>query len=180
MKERTILNPLRVVNTMTLEEIKEGQQGILIQERDVTKHGVVVRKIKNRERIVLNDKMGEKTIKIVHERFGHIGSSQMIALLTDQLYFRNMNRKIVEHCTKCEVCIKNKSRKSRDFEKMGQLGSAERLFQIMSLDTIGGFAGRRSTKRYLHLLVDHFTRFIYVLISKNQNASEFKTNRQSK
>ena len=43
----------------------------------------------------------------------------------------------------------------------------------MSLDTIGGFAGKRSTKRYLHLLIDHFTRFVYTLTSRNQDASEF-------
>ena len=43
----------------------------------------------------------------------------------------------------------------------------------MSLDTIGGFGGRRSTKKYLHLLVDHFTRFTYSLCSKNQNAQDF-------
>lgn len=45
--------------------------------------------------------------------------------------------------------------------------------QIMSLDTIGGFGGQRSTKRYLHLLVDHFTRFAYILCSKNQLARDF-------
>ena len=29
----------------------------------------------------------------------------------------------------------------------------------MSLDTIGGFGGNGSNKRYLHLLVDHFSRY---------------------
>ncbi len=42
----------------------------------------------------------------------------------------------------------------------------------MSLDTIGGFGGRRSTKRYLHLLVDHCTRYAYVHTSPNQTAKE--------
>ncbi|VVC30482.1 Hypothetical protein CINCED_3A012389 [Cinara cedri] len=38
---------------------------------------------------------------------------------------------------------------------MSQLGPATKPFEIVSIDTIGGFDGRRSTKRYLHLLVDH-------------------------
>ena len=71
------------------------------------------------------------------------------------------------------MCIKNKSRKNHDFGKLGQLGPTSRPFQIMYLDTIGGFAGKRSTKRYLHLFADHFTRFVYVLTSKNQYASAF-------
>lgn len=46
-------------------------------------------------------------------------------------------------------------------------------FQIMSLDTIGGFGGQRSTKEYLHLLVDHFTLFGYILCLKNKNAQDY-------
>lgn len=55
---------------------------------------------------------------------------------------------------------------------MSQLGPANKPFQIMSLDTIG-LGGQRSTKRYLHLLVDHFTRYAYILCSKNQHARDF-------
>lgn len=43
----------------------------------------------------------------------------------------------------------------------------------MSLDTISGFGGRRTTKRYLHILVDHFTRYAYILVSTHQTTSEF-------
>ncbi|GBP14531.1 Transposon Tf2-6 polyprotein [Eumeta japonica] len=56
---------------------------------------------------------------------------------------------------------------------MSHLGPAEKPFQIMSIDIIGGFGGQRSTKRYLHLLVDHFTRFAFILTSKTQNAADF-------
>lgn len=55
---------------------------------------------------------------------------------------------------------------------MGHLGPATKPFHIMSLDTVGGFGGYRSPKRYLHLLVDHFTRFAYILTSKNQTSAE--------
>ena len=43
----------------------------------------------------------------------------------------------------------------------------------MSLDTVGGFGGRRLRKKYLHILIDHFTRFMYISTSKNQTATEF-------
>jgi len=57
--------------------------------------------------------------------------------------------------------------------KLSQLGPAKEPFKIMSIDTIGGFGGNRSTKKYLHILVDHFTRYAYILCSKNQNAADF-------
>lgn len=57
---------------------------------------------------------------------------------------------------------------------MSHLGPATKPFEIVSIDTIGGFGGSRSTKTYLHLLVDHFTRYAYILTSKTQNSSDFK------
>jgi len=38
----------------------------------------------------------------------------------------------------------------------------------MSIDTIGDFGGQRSTKKYLHLIVDHFTRYSFISTSKTK------------
>ena len=43
----------------------------------------------------------------------------------------------------------------------------------MSLDTIGGLGGNNSTKRYMHLLVDHFSRYAWILTSKEQSTEDF-------
>lgn len=56
---------------------------------------------------------------------------------------------------------------------LSHLGPAKTPFEIISIDTIGGFGGSRSTKKYLHLLVDHFTRYAFILTSRTQNANDF-------
>jgi len=56
---------------------------------------------------------------------------------------------------------------------MSHLSPATTPFQIISIDTIGGFGGSRSTKKNLHLLVDHFTRYAYILTSKTQISNDF-------
>ena len=56
---------------------------------------------------------------------------------------------------------------------MSHLGPATEPYEIMSIDTIGGFGGQRSTKKYLHLLVDHCTRYAFISTSKTQNATDF-------
>lgn len=56
---------------------------------------------------------------------------------------------------------------------MSYLGPARKPFEVVSIDTIGGFGGSRSTKKHLHLLVDDFTRFAYIVTSKTQNSSDF-------
>lgn len=68
------------------------------------------------------------------------------------------------------VYLRNKSRRSRRSGEMGFLGAANAPFQItyvhmyMSLDTVGGFVGNHSTAKYLHILVDHFSRYAYVYL----------------
>ena len=49
---------------------------------------------------------------------------------------------------------------------MSHLEPATRSFEIVSIDTIGVFGGSRSTKKYLHLLVYHFTRYAFIVTSK--------------
>lgn len=71
---------------------------------------------------------------------------------------KNLLLNIKKICKNCTIC-KKKSRCQDKYGLMSHLGPAERPFEIVSIDTIGGFGGSRSTKRYLHLLVDHFTRY---------------------
>ncbi|KAF0702337.1 Transposon Ty3-I Gag-Pol polyprotein [Aphis craccivora] len=86
---------------------------------------------------------------------------------------RNLTKNIKRICKRCTVCIKNKSRGQDKIGLMSHLGPSTRPFEIVSIDTIGGFGGSRSTKKYLHLLVDHFTRYAYIVTSRAQNASDF-------
>ncbi|XP_044737633.1 uncharacterized protein LOC123299331 [Chrysoperla carnea] len=76
-------------------------------------------------------------------------------------------------CKTCNICKRNKSRGQTKYGLMSHLGPATKPFEIVSVDTIGGFGGQRSTKRYLHLLVDHFTRYAWILTSKTQSANDF-------
>lgn len=75
-------------------------------------------------------------------------------------------------CSKCVICIKYKTRKGRKCGSSGHLGQATKAFEIRLLGTLGGFGGRRSTKQYLHLLVDHFTRYAYIYTLPNQTGNE--------
>nr|XP_049699202.1 uncharacterized protein LOC126055186 [Helicoverpa armigera] len=97
----------------------------------------------------------------------------MINKITPFYTARNIIANIKRTCDDCEICIKNKSRRKSKYGLMSHLGPATRPFEIVSIDTIGGFGGSRSTKKYLHLLVDHFTRYAYILTSKNQSSSDF-------
>jgi len=78
---------------------------------------------------------------------------------------KHLTKNIKHFCKSCEIFIKNKSRGKEKFGFMSHQGPATKIFEIISIDTIGGFGGSRSIKKYLHILVDHFTRFAFILTS---------------
>lgn len=58
------IEPIKTVNTLTLEEIKIGQEGVRKKDKDELKHGIIVRKRKKKERIVLNEStMNQQQVK---------------------------------------------------------------------------------------------------------------------
>lgn len=165
--------PLRTVNVLKLEDIQISQNRLPASFKRETENGIAIRTDKKKKRVILDEEYGRKLVALVHTKFGHIGSRQVINSIKDHYYFRNMYKTIFNLCRSCEICIKNKSRRERESGFLGHLGPASEPFECMSIDTAGGFGGRRSTKRYLHILVDHFTRFAFISTTAGQSASDF-------
>lgn len=169
---------LKIINIITLEEILKDQvnnKQIMPnkQNKFITKNNVYYKKVKKKEKIILSEQFSMQLMKNVHTDLGHIGIQQMQRMISKWYTAKNMTRNIKRTCENCIICIKNKSRGQSKYGLMSHLGPATKPFEICSIDTIGGFGGSRSTKRYLHLLSDHFTRYAYILTSSTQNANDF-------
>lgn len=168
---------LKTVNDITLQEIiddkKLNTQLIKDEHNFTTQDEIYYRNIKNKKKIVLSEEYSKTLIKRTHENYCHTGMKQTTRKIKPFYTAPNLSEKIQRICKNCEVCIKNKTRLNRKYGLMSHLGPAGRPFQRMSLDSIGGFGGQRSTRRYLHLLEDPFTRFTHILCSKTQDAPNF-------
>lgn len=168
---------LQIVNLIKLEDIlKDQAKSVKLQYRKdklISKNKIYYKKVKKKEKIILSEKFSIEFIKNIHTNLGHIGIKQMQRMISSLYTAENMTTNIKRTCENCTVCIKNKSRGQNKYGLMSHLGPATKPFEICSIDTIGGFGGSRSTKRYLHLLSDHFTRYAYILTSRTQNAKDF-------
>lgn len=168
---------LKVVNFIKLndiitdqyknEEIKKNKSKLIEKDK------IYFKRINKKEKILISEKFCIQLLKTIHKDFCHIGIGQMQKTMSPLFTTKNLTKNIKTICRTCEICIKNKSRGQNKFGFMSHLGPATKPFEIISIDTIGGFGGSRSTKKYLHLLVDHFTRYAFILTSKTQNANDF-------
>lgn len=168
---------LKVVNIIEMKDIEEDQKSFEFEmKNDKTikkKNNICYKQVRGVERIYISKEFGKKLVNKIHLFYGHKGTRQITLKLRPVYYFKNMDSIIKNYCRTCDICLKNKSRREQKYGFLSNLGPASKPFQIVSLDTIGGFGGNRSTKRYLHLLVDHFTRFALILTSKYQTSSDF-------
>lgn len=165
---------LKTVNIVRIEEILEDQNKNLKSKHSfIRENGIYYKRNNKKKKIVLSEDYSKILIKKVHEHLCHVGINQIESKIRPFYTAPNLLDNIKLICRQCEVCIKNKSRLNRNYGLMSQLGPAEKPFQIMSIDTIGGFGGNRSSKKYLHLLMDHFTRYAYISCSKTQLTKDF-------
>lgn len=168
---------LKIVNIIKIEDILNDQvNNKEIQCRKnklITKSNVYYKRVKKKEKIIISEEFSIELMKNVHTNLGHVGINQMHKMISSLYTAKNMTKNIKRICETCITCIKNKSRGLDKYGLMSHLGPATKPFEICSIDTIGGFGGSRSTKKYLHLLSDHFTRYAYILTSSTQNANDF-------
>ena len=168
---------LQVVNLITLQDILNDQidnEKKIKQEAHIKKKGEIIYKIiKKNERIFISQELGQELINKIHWQFGHIGAHQILLQMRPHYYFFNMDKMVTNYCNACQVCKRNKSRRGRLLGLLSYLGPARMPYEIMSLDTVGGFSGNNSPKKYLHILVDHFSRYAFASTSSGQTARDF-------
>lgn len=168
---------LRIVNTIKIQEIKKDQdENIALKElkkKIIDEHGIIYKQSKNKKKIILSEKLSIELIRNTHINWCHIGTNQLKNRICPYYSSKRLIENIQKICKTCDICKKNKSRGQAKYGLMSQLGPATKPFEIVSIDTIGGFGGQRSTKRYLHLLVDHYTRYAFIHTSKTQVAKDF-------
>lgn len=168
---------LKVANIVERQAILDDQSAnveAIRKEKQITRKGdVFMKKVRNRQRIVVSQEFAENLIKQVHEHYGDIGVRHIADKIRPFYYCRNLDKLIQKFCDSCEYCVKNKSRSKRQIGLLSKLGPAAEPFEIMSIDTVGGFGGNRSSHKYLHLLVDHFSRLAVTSTSKGQCATDF-------
>ena len=166
---------LKIMNLLQKSEIIESQKDLIndIPKNCKIENGLIIKLKNNFHKILIPEPLESKLIEKFHLEFGHIGSKKMLTLISSAYHFDNMTNKINRYLNECFVCQTNKINRKKKLGSLSQLGPAEEPFDIISIDTIGGFSGYNSQKQFIHLAIDNFTRYTWTLCSKTQTAKDF-------
>ncbi|KAK0075123.1 hypothetical protein PV326_011864, partial [Microctonus aethiopoides] len=141
---------LKIVNLITLKDIINDQnnnENVQNKKNELLKkRESYFKKCKNTDKIILSEKFSVKFLQDVHQYMCHMGIKQMKKTISPLYTATNLSKNIKIICENCETCKKNKSRGNKTIGLMSQLGPATKPFEIISIDTIGGFGISRLTK----------------------------------
>lgn len=171
-------SPLKLVNFINIDELKDEQMKMkmIVNENNeaMNSNGVIVKIDKNgKEKMIVPENLRIKIIKIVHEQFGHVGIRKMIDIITWIYTWKNLTNDVIDYVSNCNPCQLGKTRRQKLVSEFGHFGPPKASNEIISIDTVCGLSGYKSKKGYMHLAVDHFTRYVWAIAADTQHPSEF-------
>ncbi|UYV72156.1 hypothetical protein LAZ67_9001979 [Cordylochernes scorpioides] len=118
-------------------------------------------------KIIIPKPLIQQLLQTVHTQYNHPGISQMSRLISTQYYWQGMSKDIKQKVKTCSTCQLTKRPVGPTYGELSQPPEAKEPFDLLSLDTIAGFAKYGNTKIYLHVVVDHFSRYAWTFPSKS-------------
>ena len=161
------------INLLDIKELEIESAKLEVPKHFIRGHNLIIQRRRTLPKVYVPPTLQQKLIENAHLKFGHIGTQKLMDLLSPYYIWPEINQDIATYCRNCEVCIKNKTPRGKEPGQLSQLGPAKHPFDLISIDTVGGFSGYNSKKQFLHLAIDHFTRFTWALCSKTQSSINF-------
>ncbi|UYV83516.1 hypothetical protein LAZ67_23001300 [Cordylochernes scorpioides] len=140
----------------------------------IDRNGLQTLKRRGVTKIVVPDALVPDLLTMVHSRYNHPGISQMTRLISPQYYWKGMSEDISKTTKACAICQSTKPPRGPTFGELGQLPVATQPFDLVALDTIAGLAKYGNAKAYLHVVVDHFSRYTWTFPSKSTSLTTYQ------
>lgn len=157
---------------MDIDEIKTIHKDMDLPKHCIREDGIIFRRKKDIEQIYLPANKAKEILQLLHVDYGHIGNRQMTYHYSTKYYTPKCSEIISEITTACDTCKRAKTTRQY-YGFLGQYVQCIRPFMCINMDTVGGFGNNNSSKRYIHLAIDGFSRYCWALTSRTQMAADF-------
>ncbi|UYV73687.1 hypothetical protein LAZ67_11000355 [Cordylochernes scorpioides] len=125
-------------------------------------------------KIILPKPLIQQLLQTAHTQYNHPGISQMSRIISTQYYWQGMSKDIKQKVKTCPTCQLTKRPVGPTYGELSQPPESKEPFDLLSLDTIAGFAKYGNTKIYLHVVVDHFSRYAWAFPSKSTSTTTYQ------
>ncbi|KAG7304531.1 hypothetical protein JYU34_011480 [Plutella xylostella] len=131
----------------------------------------VYRRTARGRRWVVPKKCIWQVIKYNHDDLGHFAEDKTVERLEYQYWFPRMRRTVKKYIKNCLNCIYNKNKHGRKEGELFPVPKYAQPFHTLHLDHLGPFVKSLKGNKYLLVMVDAFTKFVFISAVRNTDAS---------
>lgn len=111
-------------------------------------------------------------LKLFHDEQCHVGPDKTFAKVNHYFWFPKMTKFVKKYCSRCLKCIVNKKHTGAKQSKLHPIDKKPVPFLIVHADCVGPFPVSADGFKHILLLVDAFTKYLFLIPLKTLSGSE--------
>lgn len=135
------------------------------------KDDVLFKLVNGEELLVIPKSMQTHLIKVAHEE-GHFGVKKTKELLERNYYIAKLKEKIEKYIASCIPCILSSRKQGKQEGLLHPLHKEGLPLQTYHIDHVGPLESTAKNYKYLFIIVDAFTKFIWLYTTKSTTSKE--------
>ena len=168
-----IHHPLKVPFTITEIVEHQNQDGMSFVKKPIIKKDVITIKMKGLIKVALPSSLRHRAIQFYHDQLGHPGNNKVCKMISQHYFWPNMKTDIISYISTCDICQRVKS--SPALGELQSMPVPDKPLQLVSMDTIVmGSAASGTAAKYIQVVIDHCSRYIWTLATKSNTADAAK------
>lgn len=114
----------------------------------------------NQRQLMVPLEMEENLIRLVHEKYGHVGVDKCANQIAKHYWFSNMREKIGRFVRNCLKCIYYSAPHRKNERNLHNIPKSPVPFDTVHIDHFGPLPAEKSRAKYVFAVVDAFTKFV--------------------
>lgn len=130
-----------------------------------------IRDRKRSKRHVVPPSLINTVLQFYHENHGHYSTNKTSMMISRYYWWPTINKDIKTHVSSCLICQRFKLPSGPGLGDLQLMPTPNKPFELLSMDTIVmGSTAKYTARKYIQVIIDHHSRFIWTLATKNNNA----------
>ena len=137
----------------------------------ILENGIVYKEKDGDKLLVIPRSMHAEIIRTAHEP-GHFGVKKTESLINKNYFIPKISKRIEEYIGSCVPCILGNRKQGRQEGLLNPISKGNVPLDTYHLDHCGPFESTKKNYKYLLLMIDAFSKFVWIFLTKTLNTKE--------
>lgn len=137
----------------------------------IERNGLLLREINNELLMVVPNSLQTQVIRQAHEQ-GHFATNKTEAIVQRDYWFRGMRENVEKVVRNCINCILAERKHWKQEGYLNPIDKGESPLNTFHIDHLGPMSSTKKRYRYIFVVVDSFTKFVWLYPTRSTNIAE--------